>query len=339
MNKLFYNISNLELILPIKILIHLSGQKVIFPFYHSVSDVVKLHIKHLYKVRSPAEFERDLDYLLKHFKPLSLEEFLDFINGNVIIKKKAFLLSFDDGLKEFHDIIAPILKRKGIPAINFLNSAFIDNKDLFFRYKESILVEKCLSNNFLKKKVKQWLLDKKLPAGNISNSILSIPYSNKQYLDDLASILEVNFQDYLNINQPYLNSDQINSLIAQGFIFGAHSIDHPLYSELELSQQLYQTQASIQKITSKFNLKYKIFSFPFTDYNVSKIFFDQIFHEKTPLADLTFGCAGLKLDSCQKNIQRIPIEIADFSAHHVIYGEYLYFILKSFLNKNRIQRR
>lgn len=342
MNNQFYKLARYINQFPLGFLQQLSRQKAIFPFYHLVSDAEVLHVKHLYPVKSIRSFEKDLDFLLQHYKAIDLNNLERYIQTEKPIREKVFLLSFDDGLSQFYDIIAPILLRKGIPAINFLNSAFIDNKDLFFRYKQSLLVEKYLADytpSASKKAVKNWFKNNGKAADIIPNSIKSIGYLQKDHLDELATILEVDFQDYLAKYQPYLSSDQIKSLINQGFEFGAHSIDHPHYFQLPLEQQVYQTVTSIQDVINKFQLDRNLFSFPFTDSGVSKAFFETIHKTDNPVADLSFGCAGMKKENFSKHIQRIPLENSNYSAREVITGEYLYYIAKMFFNRNTITRK
>jgi len=336
MNVFFYKIFQYLKVIPLNVLIRGTGQRNIYPFYHAVSDEEIIHIKHLYKVRTVKEFERDLDFLLKCYTPVDFHT----LKTNSSTKENTFLLSFDDGLREFYEVIAPVLLRKGIPAVCFLNSGFIDNKDLFFRYKTSLLLEKLINGKIsdnLHKEIARWFESKGLKSDY--QSLLSINYLNKNCLDELAKILEIDFQIYLQKVQPYLTSEQIQNLITQGFDFGAHSIDHPQFSDLSEAKQLEQTRQSIQAVTEKFHLNYKTFSFPFTDYGVSLNFFHTVFDKDNPLADITFGCAGLKKDSCPKNLQRIPIEIDDFSAREVVYGEYLYYLCKYLFNKNTINRK
>jgi len=43
--------------------IRVSGQHLILPFYHAVSDEEVVHLKHLYPVISTSRFEKDLDFL------------------------------------------------------------------------------------------------------------------------------------------------------------------------------------------------------------------------------------------------------------------------------------
>jgi len=172
-------------IIPTKLLTKLSNQRLILPFYHSVSDKELPHLKHLYPIKGVKEFITDLDFLLSHFVPVDYHEFLKLARNKDQKGKCAFLLSFDDGLKEFHDIIAPILLKKGIPAICFVNSGFIDNKDLFFRFKASLLVEEFTRNPKLLKETGSFFKD----SQDFRSDILSVNYQNKKILEQYG-ILE-----------------------------------------------------------------------------------------------------------------------------------------------------
>lgn len=92
----------------------------LFPCGHIVSDVNPPHVRHLFSAPNIAKFKTDLDFLCQRYRPLQLSE-LDRIRGLHDNKVPAccFLLSFDDGLREAYDVIAPILRNKGIPAIFF----------------------------------------------------------------------------------------------------------------------------------------------------------------------------------------------------------------------------
>ena len=107
---------------------------VICPFYHAVSDTPLPHISPLYRHRTEQEFRADIEWLLAHYEPIHWYQ----IDAYERAHKPAFCLTFDDGLKEFYTIVAPILEEKRVPCLCFLNSAFVDNKDLMFRYKEAL---------------------------------------------------------------------------------------------------------------------------------------------------------------------------------------------------------
>ncbi|OFX50273.1 MAG: hypothetical protein A2046_12185 [Bacteroidetes bacterium GWA2_30_7] len=331
-----HSINKLAGNIPTKTLTNITGQKVIFPFYHCISDEAPIHIKHLYQVKTVKQFEADLEFLLKNYKPLDYADLDYYIQNKKTITKPSFLLTFDDGLREFHDIIAPILYRKGIPAICFLNSEFIDNKALFYRYKTSLLIEYTLLSkpNIDAGKYANYLIRREFKK--LIKHLQLINYENKDILTNLANTANYNFTKYLRENKPYLTSKQILSLKEQGFRFGSHSIDHPEYRFISYEEQLNQTIKSTNRICNDFGIKYKYFSFPFTDYGVSKQFFDEVYNQNK--VDISFGCAGIKADSAVKNIQRISLEMNNLSAKQIINSELIYYIFRAIFGKNKIKR-
>ncbi len=316
-------------LLPTKFMFSALPPMPILPFYHAISDNRLPHIDNLYKVKSTRQFTNDIDFLLKNFEAVSLK---DLLNGKELNKKRpSFHLTFDDGLSEFNDLIAPILLAKGIPATCFLNSAFVDNNGLFYRYKASLLIDHINKDPEFKVELKSFS-----GTQEIHTYLLSIDYKNRHVLDQIAQRLEISFDDYLKRAKPYLTSLQIENLISQGFTFGSHSIDHPEYQYLNLEEQLQQTIESAEWVADKFNLGYKVFSFPFTDHNVSQPFFDLIQLQSD--IQLTFGSAGMKKDTAKHHVQRIPFEMNNLTAKQVINGEALYYLVKSPLGKNEIYR-
>jgi len=315
-----------------KQLIGLSKTNLLLPVYHTISDQQLPHISGLYKVKDSTSFEQDLDFLLKHFQPIQLDQLIDHSNGINQIKKPSFLLTFDDGLSQFHDIIAPILEQKGVPAICFLNSAFIDNKALFYRYKASLLI-----NHLQQDPTKIIELKSELKgSSNFKEYLLSIPYKDQRILDQIANKLDIDFEKYLKENQPYLNAEHINSLIKKGIHFGAHSIDHPEYQYLDVSEQMRQTNESINFVCKKFEIKDRLFAFPFTDYGVGNDFFEQA--NRQDIFDISFGSAGLKREAMSSHLQRVPLEMENLTAQDILKAEMLYAVLRNFLGKDKIVR-
>jgi len=296
-----------------------------------------MHVKHLYPIVSTKCFNDDLDFLQKNYPAVSYKYLLENIGRKSLRSEKGFFLTFDDGLRQFHDIVAPILIQCGIPATIFVNSDFVDNKDMFFRLKVSILIEeiKVTGLSAGQKSGITSLFNKKGLKYDSSADFQSINDTNKEILDGIAQILDINFAQYLSTYQPYLTTKQIESLIQQGFTVGAHSVSHPYYQSLTEDMQVEQTLKCIQYLTKNFGIKERTFSFPYTDFEIKKTFFERIKNE----VDLTFGTANMKLDEIHTNIQRIPMEIFDRkSAESIVKSEYLFFLIKMLLNKQIINR-
>lgn len=310
--------------------------------YHVVSDNDLMHIKNLYSVRSTQQFIQDIDYILKYYQPIDVGTLIDSVNHKCEIKRNSVLFTFDDGLREVYEIIAPILKQKGIPAVFFVNSDFIDNKNMFYRFKASLLVEEIKSGKIDNSQLREIAINLSCSHKSINEilkSILHVNYENKLVLDKIAEILNYSFNTFLKSNQPYLTSEQIKNIINMGFSVGAHSIDHPEYYKLSLNEQIKQTIDSVQYIKINFKQEHNLFAFPFTDYQVSKQFFETIYASVNPLINLSFGCAGIKDEFFNKHLQRIPIENWNETASKIVRKEYLAYLGKKIMGKNMIQRK
>ena len=205
----------------------LSGKKLIFPFYHSVAFEPLLHIDKLYKTRTPEEFKADLNFLLKQFNAIEPQKAFQLNKEKKQPQKPSFLLSFDDGLSSFYHHEAPLLLAKGIPAVIFLNTAFVDNKDLFYRYKASLLIHHLHENPETIRLISVFFADNGIVKKDIFEALLSVQYKNSDLLDKAAKICDFSFAHFLENNKPYLTTEQIKALSQKGFLFGAHSIDHP----------------------------------------------------------------------------------------------------------------
>lgn len=313
---------------PLSFWIKATGQNLFLPFYHSIGNKEDLpHIKHLYRPRTEKEFEKDLEFFLKNYEPIDLENLSKSIE-NQSIKKPSFFLSFDDGLSEVYHIAAPILKKKGIPATIFLNSAFVDNKGLFFRYKASLLLDFLERNP---EKVKQVFRDSRAIP-----DLSFVTFELRFLLDEFAKEVDFSFDDFLKKQKPYLTTEQIQSLKNDGFTFGGHSVNHPHYEFLPLNDQLSQTKKSIFFTQKRTQMELKAFAFPFTDHGVSSEFFRLA--KSREIFDISFGTAGLKVDEFPFHFQRFPMEGTGLDASQLIKGEYFYYALKRMVGKHKIRR-
>ncbi len=319
-----------------------SGQPLILPFYHSIRGTEPLpHIQRLYQPRSLDTFREDLDFFLQHYEPISLGELVRLVKKGEEPEKSSFFLSFDDGLREVHDLVMPLLVEKGVPATIFLNTDFVDNRGLFYRYKLSLLLERLAKNQLSKAQSSAVGALLKLEAPEnalIEETLLKTTHANRQLLDEVAACLDLDFTDFLKKQRPYLTSGQIRRLMEKGFTVGAHSSNHPLYADMNLAGQLQQTKDSIRFVQRQFKQRHRAFAFPFSDQGVGRRFFEMVVTEK--IADITFGTAGLKEREADFpfHFQRIPMERFAATAEAQLRGEYGYFLLKALVGRNRIER-
>ena len=330
--------SNIISTIPISILSRITRTSLVIPYYHIINDMDALHVKYLYKYKRTGDFKMDLDFLLKNFHPIDLHELIQYIKNNNPIKNNSFLLTFDDGFREIHDIVAPILLEKGIPATFFLTTSFIDNKDLAYDNKSSILLthSEKLHDKTIRIEIERILNRNEIHYKTALDGILNIEYKKRYVLNEIAEIMDVDFNDYLNNIQPYLNSDQIKSLIKKRFTIGAHSIDHPLYASISINEQIFQTIESIKLLREKFSLNYGAFAFPHSDRSVTKAFFNEI--NNSGFIDISFGTAGMIKDEINTNFQRFSLERPVIPARQKIGMEFAKKYVRILKHEDIIQR-
>ncbi|MCY1722693.1 polysaccharide deacetylase family protein [Prolixibacteraceae bacterium Z1-6] len=296
---------------------------VFHPFYHVVSNKPLPHILN-YPYLNEKQFEQELDYFLKYFVPVSLSD----LYSNIHSAQKTFHLSFDDGLRECADIIAPILLKKGIPATFFVNSGFVDNKELFHRYKASLILTEMQNNP--DSEAQHFLNKNNLNCSNI----LQAGFSQRELLNEAAELLELDFNAFLKEKKPYLTTQQIEDLHRKGFSIGGHSHKHPEFWKISEKKQLKQIRKSMEWVNEKINPEIKAFAFPFTDDGVPSELVKRL--KKDNICDITFGTAGVKYDNIDSHFQRYPAEQkGDFREN--LKAEFMYFKLRKITGKATVK--
>jgi peptidoglycan/xylan/chitin deacetylase (PgdA/CDA1 family) len=288
-----------------------------------INDEEVLHLKYLYNYKTITQFVEDIDYLLKYYNPITIHELLVHIKECRNFTKRSFFLTFDDGFRELYDVVAPILYKKGVPAVFFVNSAFINNKEMCYQHKASLIIEH-LKNRYtlgVKEQINEICKRTGLSNLDLSASILSITYKDRHIIDELARCLGYDFDSYLADKKPYLDSEKIENLIKRGFSFGAHSIDHPFYKSISLEEQIRQTVESLGWLKNNFPINYGAFAFPHSDNGVTENYFNNM--RKSGDVDVFFGTGGMVNNNLSDRLQRFSLEKPILSAKRILAYQYI----------------
>ncbi|HKK88680.1 MAG TPA: polysaccharide deacetylase family protein [Saprospiraceae bacterium] len=322
--------------MPLENWVKWSGQNLVFPFYHGIYEKTPAFLEGLYAVMTPEQFENHLDALLRHYEPLSPEALVTYLRNGKQRETTGFFLSFDDGLRSCYETIAPILLRKGIPAAFYVNTDFVDNKALFYRYKNVLLYHQWTSkkNKALGSKLADIL---ECPVKELKDRLLNLGFFEEEMRNAVAEALNISFEEFLHENKPYMNWAELKELEQKGFVIGSHGCHHQAYGEMTEQVRRLNTRKSFEILQSRLNLSYRSFSFPFTDDRVPYEFFNWL--EREMKIDWSFGTAGLKNDPVPKHLQRIPMEHKRFkTAQQILREEFSYFMVRGLLRKNTVRR-
>ncbi len=310
----------------------------LLPYHHIVSDEDVLHIKYLYPYKNVAQFKNDLEILLKNFQPISADDLILHIRKHNQSPKNTFLLSFDDGFREVHDVVAPILEAKGIPAIFFINPEFIDNKKLFYRGKASLLIHELVKNKNDKDVIAQFgkVLNRHVNTiEDLIRILKKLDDTDDTLTNQLAKKVSLSFENYLAEKTPFLTTGQLISLDKRGFTIGAHSWNHPYYNKISLEEQIEQTTSSCNFVKDKTKQERITFSFPYSDEALPQALFNSL--SKTGI-DLMFGIQNQKEELNNNMVHRFNAERPGIRLDKQLKGMMLYMTLQKKLGKQKVKR-
>jgi peptidoglycan/xylan/chitin deacetylase (PgdA/CDA1 family) len=310
----------------------------LFPYHHTVSNDFLPHIKHLYNYKNEKQFSSDLDILLKHYKPVTIPDIVKSVQEHSRLPAKSFLLSFDDGFREVYDVIAPMLEKKGIPGCFFINPAFIDNNELFYRCKISLVIHELVNAKdqgpFLRLLQDVAGIEVKTVEEAIS-FLKIINTKNAWMLDRIAEKTGLSYNNFLKTQRPFLTREQLISLHKRGFAIGSHSINHPYFQHISQKEQLEQVAGSTCYVNELLATKDCCFSFPHSDRGLCQELFSEIDKLNIPLL---FGIQNQKMELENKMLHRFNAERPEVDFSSQIKGLLLMLWLRNLAGRNNIHR-
>jgi len=291
--------------------------------YHIVSDCPVSHIKH-YRVLDTATFEADLYYLRDRFEFLTYEQLVQRRASTSRILDNSVILTFDDGFAECATVVAPLLRQHGLSCVFFVITDLIDNRVIFresaaslciqailqmpFEQVESITAELALSAALrrtpdtvlpqaatLPLEVADLGLELDPRLLPLLRWLLQVPASEEGLVGRLLARLGVDSQSYLRKTQPYLTTEQIRQLHADGFSIGAHSCSHRRLQDLpraEAEHEIVESCRIVREITGQSTVP---FAFPYFGGGLDRYWLAQL-RNQHEFIGLFFDTDGLRED-------------------------------------------
>ena len=297
--------------LPRRALETLVPREAVALFYHSIAETPLPHVRHLYPHKSPAEFEADVVYLKHNYRLPTFPEFVEEISIPRRPQRPCAILTFDDGMSQCFDLVRPILLKHGVPCSFFITKSFIDNRELFYRHKVSL----CLDALAVKSPEEQarcsrtlaqrFRLELSSPA-DLKKWIKGLRLADESSLNAAGRELGIDFEAFLKTVKPYMTSDQVRQLHADGFTIGSHSLRHARFSELTNAEIESDIVESCSFVGDLLGLKKVPFAFPFSAEGVDRQFLRSL-AQRHPWVTPMFGTDGLNLDDLYL-VNRLPAD-------------------------------
>lgn len=258
------------------------GSEVVILLYHRVSPG---DVPWLFEVPpvSPEAFETQLQYLRSHYEVMPLN---DLVQNTFIEKhsgRRIASITFDDGYKDNLSYAFPLLRKYHAPATIFLTTAPIDSRDLPWWDKIGYALT-CAKNHRLSLgELGDYSLEdasqRRAIAHKIIRRLKTIPEERKNRLvEDAIRDSGVEISDELT-EETMMTWQDIRAMHNEGISFGAHSVSHPILTNMPIERAASEIRESKSQIEKRVDQIVDFFAYPNGDFNstIAKIVEDSGF--------------------------------------------------------------
>lgn len=242
----------------------LATPQVVILLYHRVSPDEDNWF--LTKPLSPQSFEKQVEDFSQSYELLSLDKLAWYIQQKKALPKKALVITLDDGYKDNYLHAYPILKKYHAPATIFLATGHIGTDRLFWYNKvqyvihATCLVEADVAD--LGKFRLQSRSDRLKASSVVVERLKRMPeWERNSLVDRLANALSVNIPDDL-AKGFVLSWDEVREMSSDGIAFGAHTVSHPILTNLPLEQAKWEIAQSKKDIEERLGQPVTAFAYP-----------------------------------------------------------------------------
>lgn len=204
--------------------------------------------------------ENQCEYLRKHYQVVSVSRLSELLRSGDPLPKWAVVITVDDGHRGFYEHGHPVFAKFGFPVTVNLTTGPIDNRGWLwfdrvaysfvtsrregvelpnpsldggasFRSDESTADPTVLGNREQRLGVAEQYMErmKVFPSKSFSAC-----------LNQLEQALGVQVPDEPPEEWAMLNWEQVRLMAGDGVEFGAHSVNHPILTQLEVEQEVYE---------------------------------------------------------------------------------------------------
>ncbi len=230
-------------------------------YYHRIND----DGDPFFPALSPRLFERQMRFVSRHYKVVSLAELLDRLQGGA--PEGVLAITFDDGYQDNYLHAFPILQRYGLPATVFLTTGSIDSREpLWFEMLAQSI--KRTPREFLDLEIdiprRFWMRTEaeRLDANaQIFGLLRRLPDAGRR--QRLKEILrELGMKDYRERCDRMLTWSQIRLMKEHGVDFGGHTVSHPFISKLAPEDAAWELSECKHRIEDELQAPVDHFAYP-----------------------------------------------------------------------------
>ena len=218
--------------------------------WHQVTSLYDPLRHHKYTWTQQKDFEGAIDHLTAEFEILPLHEAIGRLNRGTL-RGPCTALTFDDGDSSVAEVVVPSLRKRGLPATFFVNSAYLDGRR---SYWFPILSYLCtVGDAGQRSALPEELKEKALQLRNTNDPIFYREVRDR--IERLAPLVP-------DLGTRLLPAQWLADLDGEQFAIGAHGHEHQRFSMMLPEWQLHDLRENV-RVLSQFRGYRPLFAVPF----------------------------------------------------------------------------
>lgn len=229
--------------------------------YHRVMPIDARHAGDLELISAtPAEFAWQMDYLRRHFEPVTFAQVADALDGNGTLPKRAVAVTFDDGFSDLHEHALPVLRQLDMPATVFVSTGYVDRPQPFWFDLVAWLIMQAPGSIRLAADAEP------LPSGAteterraaVTRTLKWLKSSDETVRGAAVAAICAQFPDAVQAGRTVLGRaltwDEIREMAAGGVEFGSHTVSHCCLTKIspeQLDHELVSSKRRLEQETGK----------------------------------------------------------------------------------------
>lgn len=208
------------------------------------------------------EFDWQMRYLSRNHEVITCRDLAQLLDAGRPVPRRAVIVTFDDGYQDNHDVVLPILRRHGLPAVVFVATGYMDSRetywyDLLVHWMLRVeTAELSLPGSGQRVRVGGSEEERRRTAQNALKHLKVLPEGlRRQTLDSWRQLLGAHASDeFSGLNGP-MTWCQVKALADAGIEIGSHSVTHPVLANVaddaQLERELVESKAEIEARTGQ----------------------------------------------------------------------------------------
>ena len=200
---------------------------------------------------TPEMFIRQLQLVTRYFAPVTSAHVVDWLGGRASLPRNPVLLTFDDGYRDNHDIVLPLLLEAGVVADFFVCPWHIENRRLFWWDVISFCVGRCFDERIALSYPHHLEVELGTPEERVraKRALLSVVKRSEgldipRFVGNLQEEAKVEFDERQQADDLLMTWDHVRTLQRAGMGVGSHSYSHPVLPLLGEDEARFEIEES-----------------------------------------------------------------------------------------------